>query len=109
MTRAQLTDKYESIEEAKSAATNGMQLLCRSLCVGVAALLLDSYFVLYASTAFLLFDELLSDHMFLPRFHLSCLSSDQIPPRGMFLWEEFKECKRAACQDSAPLDINASL
>uniref|UniRef100_A0AAQ4P632 Rho-associated protein kinase 1 n=1 Tax=Gasterosteus aculeatus aculeatus TaxID=481459 RepID=A0AAQ4P632_GASAC len=44
VTRAQLTDKYESIEEAKSAATNGMQLLCRSLCVGVAALLLDSYF-----------------------------------------------------------------
>lgn len=28
VTRAQLTDKYESIEEAKSAAMNGMPPLC---------------------------------------------------------------------------------
>lgn len=28
VTRAQLTDKYESIEEAKSAAMNGMPVLC---------------------------------------------------------------------------------
>lgn len=30
MTRAQLTDKYESIEEAKSAAMNGMPPVCGS-------------------------------------------------------------------------------
>lgn len=30
VTRAQLTDKYESIEEAKSAAMNGMPVLCQS-------------------------------------------------------------------------------
>lgn len=31
VTRAQLTDKYESIEEAKSAAMNGMPVLCQSM------------------------------------------------------------------------------
>lgn len=31
VTRAQLTDKYESIEEAKSAAMTGMSVLCQSM------------------------------------------------------------------------------
>lgn len=31
VTRAQLTDKYESIEEAKSAAMTGMPGLCQNM------------------------------------------------------------------------------
>lgn len=31
VTRAQLTDKYESIEEAKSAAMNGMPVQCQNM------------------------------------------------------------------------------
>lgn len=103
-TRAQLTDKYESIEEAKSAAMNGMPVLCQSMSYsavfhsafsvwfmflffffpGTLYLCLLTFLICIVSPP-LVYLTSSSHHQPLPAF----LQSHQTHLQGLFRWEEF--------------------
>lgn len=121
VTRAQLTDKYESIEEAKSAAMNGMPVQCQSmpfstifrsafsiwlLCFSRILLELNLSVPLY-----LYFIQLLSETTFLPlpvSSFLSTIRSDS-PAGDVWVGGIQGVFSQSACQDIASLRIKAGL
>ena len=116
VTRAQLTDKYESIEEAKSAAMNGMPVLCQSMPYSLffrRALFFSFYHPVLSSLSFIFyFPPFSSFNFFLTPSASSCLvflscTCIRFPSRGGK--DARNSSSQSACQDTASLHINAGL